>query len=137
VSETVCPLCDAPRAPGAKRCVCNYTFEYDSAPARAPRSSSGPGRTLIVGVALVAAVAVAAWFNASVAHADASRPELGVFLIAAGLFGACGGVFAWPFFLAHRRARFVAAILGLTGARLFYGALGGALAGAGVAMTLL
>jgi hypothetical protein len=27
--ETKCPLCGAPRAKGQKRCLCNYTFEYD------------------------------------------------------------------------------------------------------------
>jgi len=135
--ETVCPNCDRPRPPGVKQCLCNYTFEYDKLPAaRGPRAAgAGPARGLLAAVALVAAVAAGAFFNGSVR--DRSRPEVGFLLIAAGVFAVCGAIFAWGFFMSHRRARLLTLFLGATGTRFFYALLGGALAGVGVAMALL
>jgi len=143
--ETVCPRCGVPRPRDAKQCVCNYTFEYGKLPATAPRARPGgagagkPGadRVLLGLVALVAALAVVGWFNASVGQAERSRPELGLFMIGAGIFSVCGSIFAWEFFLSHRRARLLALFLGRTGTRTLYAILGGAFAGAGFALGFL
>jgi hypothetical protein len=142
VTETICPVCGVPRPQGAKQCICNYTFEDDKLPARGPqpppaRDRGNVDRWIVGGAALLTAVVVAALFHGSAEGAARGRPELGFFLIAAGIFAACGGIFAWDFFMSHRRARLLARFLGRTGTRYFYGVLGGALAGAGVVMALL
>ena len=49
---------------------------------------------------------------------------MGLFLVFAGLFSVAGGVFNWEWFMTHRKARFMTAILTRTGARIFYIALG-------------
>jgi hypothetical protein len=87
--------------------------------------------------AVVTAVVVAAWFNGTVGHSERSRPELGLFMIAAGVFAVCGAVFAWRFFMSHRRARFLAMFLGRGGTRYLYAILGGGLAGAGAVLAFL
>ena len=141
--ETVCPLCGVPRPRDAKQCVCNYTFEYGKLPATAARARPGGAgklgadRVLLGLVALVAALAVVGWFNASVGRAERSRPELGLFMIGAGIFSVCGSIFAWEFFLSHRRARLLALFLGRTGTRTLYAILGGAFAGGGFALGFL
>ncbi len=119
--ETVCPLCGLPRPRDAKQCVCNYTFEYGKLPAATRARSGGGGlgadRVVLAIAALVAALAVGVWFRVSVGHAERSRPELGLLMIAAGIFSVCGSIFAWEFFLSHRRARLLALFLGRTGTR--------------------
>lgn len=60
----------------------------------------------------------------------------GLFLVAAGLFAAAGGIFNWEWFMNHRKARFMCTILTRTGARIFYIALGAVLAVLGLAITL-
>jgi len=139
VIETVCPLCDRPRPPGAKQCLCNYTFEYGKLPAtpRAGAPATGPARGLLMAIALIAAVAAGAWFNGSVARADRPRPEVGFLMIAAGIFSLGGALFAWRFFMSRRKARFFALFLGQTGTRFFYAILGGAFTGAGAALAFL
>jgi hypothetical protein len=140
MTETVCPLCGVPRPPGAKQCICNYTFEYDKLHASGPSDSARaktPRDAAVDRGLIVAAVVVAVWFHGSGAQDERSRPELGFFLIAGGVFAVCGGVFAWDFFMSHRRARFLSFFLGRTGTRYLYGVLGGAFVGMGVAMALL
>ena len=48
----------------------------------------------------------------------------GLLIIAAGLFSIAGGLFAWPFFMNHRKAQFFVRILGMNGARGLYVVLG-------------
>lgn len=47
-----------------------------------------------------------------------------IFLGAAGLFAICGAAFEWNFFMNNHKARFIGAIFGRTGARVFYMLLG-------------
>jgi hypothetical protein len=49
---------------------------------------------------------------------------LGLLLVAAGLFGAAGGIFDWEWFMNSHKARFMSTILTRTGARIFYVILG-------------
>ncbi|MBK8011073.1 MAG: immunity 17 family protein [Deltaproteobacteria bacterium] len=56
------------------------------------------------------------------------------FFIAAGTFSILGAVKNWDFFMNHRKARRLVAVLGRTGARWFYGVLGTALVVAGIVM---
>ena len=131
-----CPLCDRPRPGNAKRCTCNYVFEYDQPAGR--RSVSSPGLAPVIGaVAIAAAVVAAWWFESSVGPAQNPRPALGLFLFPAGAFAVVGAIFDWSWFFRARKARFIVAVLGRTGARITYGVLGGALAGMGVGMLLV
>jgi hypothetical protein len=50
-----------------------------------------------------------------------------LFLVAGGLFSVCGAVFDWDFFFNNYRARPIVAMLGRTGARVFYALLGAAI----------
>lgn len=135
-AETKCPLCGAPRPRGATRCRCNYMFEYDRAGGGSVALPAG-GRIGLVAVAIAAAVGTAMLFTSSVSRGENSRPEVGWFLIPAGLFAVCGAWFDWSWFLRVGKARLVTAILGRTGARVFYALLGGAVAGIGAGMLLL
>jgi len=135
--ETVCPLCERPRPPGAARCACNYVFEYDPAerPRFAPAAAASPAPRLLL--LMVAAVASTVGFVLTkhqpgfVQHA-----EIGWFLVPAGLFSLAGAIFDWDWFMAARKARRLVWILGRTGTRLVYATIGGGLAGVGVAMLL-
>ena len=49
---------------------------------------------------------------------------IGLILVAGGLFSICGAAFDWDWFINSRKAQFFVAILGRTGARIFYGVLG-------------
>jgi Immunity protein 17 len=49
---------------------------------------------------------------------------LDLILIAVGVFALCGAAFEWEWFMNHHKARFVSAILGRIGARIFYALLG-------------
>lgn len=134
MTETKCPLCGLQRPRGAKRCLCNYTFEYERETggfARLSRShSSSP---ISVGILVVAAIAgVSAYFTMpSTAEPNGS---MGLVLMACGLFAIAGGFFDWSLFMGNRRARKFVWLLGRGGARYFYGVLGGALIGAGAAL---
>ena len=48
-----------------------------------------------------------------------------IFFILAGLFSIAGAVFNWDFFFNARKARPIVNLIGRTGARIFYGVLGG------------
>jgi uncharacterized membrane protein len=48
----------------------------------------------------------------------------GLLIIGAGLFSIAGGVFAWPFFMNHRKAQFFVRLMGFNGARGLYVVLG-------------
>jgi hypothetical protein len=55
---------------------------------------------------------------------EATMNPFGLLIVAAGLFGMAGGVFDWDWFMNHRKARFMCAILSRNGARIFYVLLG-------------
>jgi len=57
---------------------------------------------------------------------------LGALMIAGGVFSVSGAAFNWEWFMTARKARFIVAIAGRTGARIFYGVLGLALIVIGV-----
>ena len=61
--------------------------------------------------------------------------SLGLLIVAAGAFSVCGAAFDWEWFMNHRKARFMTAILTRPGARIFYGVLGLALMVFGILMT--
>ena len=63
------------------------------------------------------------------------NPE-GLVLAAIGIFSVCGAALDWEFFMNHRKARFMVAILGRAGARAFYGLLGSGLVVCGALMSL-
>ncbi len=60
----------------------------------------------------------------------------GLALVGIGAFSIAGAAGDWDFFMEHRKARLVAAIVGRDGARVFYGLLGTGLAVAGVGFAL-
>ena len=59
----------------------------------------------------------------------------GLLLIVVGLFSICGALFDWDWFMNHPKARFFNGIWGRQGTRIFYGALGVAIAVIGGAVT--
>ncbi len=63
----------------------------------------------------------------------------GLVFIVVGIFSICGAAFNWDWFINHYKARMFVALLGRTGARIFYGILGAALSilGALVSMGLV
>ena len=137
-TETICPLCQTPRPRGAKRCLCNYTFEY-AAPMR--QNLGGGSRVGAQVGSLVLVVAVGAGMIAALLARGLERhqvPDATVawIMIAIGAFAVPGGAFGWRWFLASSRARWPRLLLGTDGARMFYGVLGGALAGGGIALVL-
>lgn len=134
----VCPLCQAPRPRGANRCICNYTFEYESAsrPSVGRVPSSAPRVDAMVLIVAVAAAVIAGWLASGIDRRTAPSDPVMWFLVAAGLFSVAGGAFGWRWFLASRRARWARWLFGTEGARVFYGVVGGALAGAGIALVL-
>ena len=60
---------------------------------------------------------------------------LGLIFIAGGAFSMLGAICNWDWFMNARKARFVVKILTRDGARIFYGALGLAIAVLGVLST--
>lgn len=56
-----------------------------------------------------------------------------IFLVLAGGFTLVAAFADWDWFMGHRKARFFVRALGRGGARIFYGLLGAALTGVGVA----
>lgn len=60
----------------------------------------------------------------------------GLILVSAGLFTAAGGILNWEWFMNHRKARFMCALLTRTGARIFYGILGFGIAVIGAFLTI-
>jgi len=136
-SETICPLCQTPRLRGATRCVCNYTFEFDT-PARRSSGPSAKASQLqaIVLVCALAAGALAGMFAGDIEPRQAPSAGIAWMLVAFGVFTIAGGMFGWSWFLGSRRARLPRFLFGKDGVRIFYGVLGGALAGAGIALAL-
>lgn len=61
---------------------------------------------------------------------------LGLVLVGCGIFSVCGAVFDWEWFINSRKAQFFVTIFGRTGARIFYGILGIAIAIMGALITL-
>ncbi|MBI1345223.1 hypothetical protein GC163_02925 [bacterium] len=56
----------------------------------------------------------------------------GLILVAGGAFSIAGAACDWEWFMNHHKTQFFVAILGRTGARIFYGILGAALAVFGI-----
>ncbi|MBL9017750.1 MAG: hypothetical protein JNL83_26415 [Myxococcales bacterium] len=136
MGETFCPLCETPRPRGAKRCVCNYTFEYDRPMHAVLRRGGAAPRLdgLLLAVALVAG-AVAFYLARNVAQPprDSMLPTI---LLAIGTFTLFGAFAAPRWFMGNRRARLVVWLVGSSGARVFYAALGGAFAGGAAGFVL-
>ena len=124
-------MCKAPRPRDARRCICNYVFEYER--------SRGPSRPRGLAPALLAIAATAytlalLWIRSQ--NGIAGHAEVGLLLVVTGPFAIAGAAFDWGWFFRARRARLVAAIASRTGARVLYAALGGALAGVGTGLLL-
>jgi hypothetical protein len=136
--ETSCPLCGAPRPRGAKRCVCNYTFEYERRSEPSLRAMGHTGRTASwqasANLVVALAAGVFAYLYMRGQKITESQAQVGYLLVPVGLFALAGAHFGWRFFLGNRRARKFVFLFGHAGARVFYAALGGLLTGAGVAM---
>jgi hypothetical protein len=49
---------------------------------------------------------------------------MGVVLVSSGLLSVFGGLIGWEWFLAHRKAAPIVALLGRSGARVFYVVIG-------------
>ena len=62
--------------------------------------------------------------------------SFGLLFMALGAFALCGAGFDWEWFMNARKARFFIAILGRTGARVFYGLLGTACVVIGLLATI-
>lgn len=137
-TETACPLCQAPRPRGVKRCICNYTFEYEAP----PRQSFGrlrPTAAKLDAIVLIVAVGagmIAALLAGGIESRQVPNGAVAWVIAAAGVFAVAGGVFGWRWFLASSRARWPRFLFGTDGARVFYGIVGGALAGGGIALAL-
>ncbi|HTU24586.1 MAG TPA: immunity 17 family protein [Pirellulales bacterium] len=52
---------------------------------------------------------------------------MGLFFIAAGIFSCAAVALDWDWFMNARKARWIVNMAGRTGARIFYGVLGGVL----------
>ena len=52
----------------------------------------------------------------------------GLFFVAAGIFSMAGAILNWNWFFNSRKAAFMVNMIGRTGARIFYGLLGAAIA---------
>lgn len=134
--ETKCPLCGAPRPPRARRCLCNYTFEYER-PSRPSIRVSG-GRSGSAGwqgtanlvVAIVAATVAYLYIRTQKVSAD--QATTGMLLIPIGIFAIAGAHFSWRFFMGSGRARRFVFLFGHSGARMVYAAIGGGLVGVGL-----
>jgi hypothetical protein len=137
--EKKCPLCGVARPKGVKRCICNYTFEYEreSGPFRRVASGAGEGSsTGSIVLALAIGAGIAALFYMRTLKLDPEQSNIGFLLVPAGIFAVLGGLMDWNFFMSNRRARKFVWLFGRGGARFFYGILGGGLAGAGTALLL-
>ncbi len=133
MAETACPLCELPRPPGARRCVCYYTFEYD-----APRGgSAGSTRAGMAPIVLLAAALamVVAWIVA--ADLGPQQGIAGLVLVPAGAFAVAGAALDWTWFFGDRRARVITAVFGRVGGRVIYALIGGALVGLGARFVAL
>ena len=126
-----CPNCDVLNPPGARRCVCGYVFVFEGAPS-APRSVSSSFAAFVALAGLLGGFA-GAILGTHHLPSSAREPILGLFLLLAGAFSVCGGVFDWSFFMENRRARLFVFLFTRNGARVFYGILGGVLGGVGFA----
>ena len=133
--EKACPLCGAPRPPRARRCVCNYVFEYErpSRPSLPARRVGSQQTSSILAIAIFAAgIALASMrVVGSEVHAN-----LAFVLVPAGAFCLAGAYFNWSFFMASGRARRIRFFFGRTGARYFYALLGGAMLGGGAGILI-
>lgn len=137
--ETKCPLCGAPRPPRARRCLCNYTFEYErpSRPSlRSGRRASPVGWQGSTNLGIAVAAGVVALLYMRTQKLTESQASVGFLLVPIGLFAIAGAQFGWRFFMGSRRASKFVFLFGHAGARMFYAALGGLLVGCGIALVL-
>ena len=134
--EKACPLCGAPRPPRARRCVCNYVFEYER-PSRPSLPAQKPGRqqaSSILALAIFAAGLALA--SVRVLGNTKGHGKEALLLIPIGAFCLAGGYFNWSFFMRNSRARRVSFFFGRSGARYFYALLGGAMLGGGAGLLI-
>lgn len=131
-------MCQTPRPRRAKRCVCNYTFEYEAPPRQSFGRLRGSSARIDVIVLVVAAGAglIAALLAGGIDRRTVPEGAVVWVMIAIGVFAVAGGAFGWRWFLASSRARWPRLLFGTEGARVFYGVLGGVLAGGGIALVL-
>lgn len=131
-------MCQTPRPRRAKRCVCNYTFEYEAPPRQTFGRLRGSSARIDVIVLVVAAGAglIAALLAGGIDRRTVPEGAVVWVMIAIGVFAVAGGAFGWRWFLASSRARWPRLLFGTEGARVFYGVLGGVLAGGGIALVL-
>jgi hypothetical protein len=131
-----CPSCDHENPESSRRCVCGFTFVFEARPELpaegGAESSQRSGALALALVAGLVGVAMGLLFGTHHIAREDRRAELGLLLVPIGLFAASGGIFGWSWFLENRRARLFVMLLGRTGARVFYGVLGGALIGLGL-----
>jgi hypothetical protein len=64
------------------------------------------------------------------------NPLVGYVVIAFGLFTVMAACCDWEFYMNHRKARIVIALMGRQGTRVFYGVIGSAMIVAGVLMAV-
>jgi hypothetical protein len=115
--------------------VCNYVFAYDATSAEREHRGGGNVGTIVFVVAAVALAA--AYFWAAGWPGLAEHRGVGLLMVGAGAFSVAGAYANWSWFFGMRRARPFVAILGRTGARILYAAIGGGLIGSGVAMAMV
>ena len=61
----------------------------------------------------------------------------GSFCIAAGAFTLCGAIYQWDFFMKNHRAEKLIGVIGIRGARCFYGGFGTLLLCLGLALVTI
>ena len=134
--ETICPLCSTPRPRRAKRCICNYTFEYErpSRPSLHTAKHASPQASSVLATAIFVAGLALAYMRLQ--ERVAIPATLGLVLAASGLFCIGGAYFSWGFFMRNSRARRLRFFVGSTGARYFYALLGGVFTGVGAGALL-
>jgi len=134
--ETKCPLCNAPRPRGAKRCICNYTFEYERPSHTSLRTvKSAPAQSTSVLALAIFVTGLAVAYIRLLERAP-MKPSLGLLLAPIGVFCIAAAYFNWGFFMRNSRARRVRFFLGSAGVRFFYAVLGGAFTGVGLGVLI-
>lgn len=61
---------------------------------------------------------------------------IGWLIVAGGVFGICGAVFDWEWFMNHRKAQALIRLFGRNGTRIFYVILGIALVVLGILLAM-
>lgn len=61
---------------------------------------------------------------------------IGLLVVGSGVFSVMGAILDWDFYMEHRKARWIVALVGRFGARIFYFLFGVALIVLGVLITM-